>query len=201
MSYSKKNLIFIELKKKPHPIFEEYNLNFIPFEHEDLDTWRNSLKGGIGYEDEETNLFIHGGIDDLWFDLDSEQVVVADYKAQSSAIPIEKKSYLGSIYHQSYKIQMEIYVFILRQMGFSVSDTTYFMVCNGEKTPDRFDANMQFVVKLVDYQVDTSWVGPKIKEMKQIMDSPEIPEINPHCENCAYIEKANTLAKLNIDFL
>ena len=60
---------------------------------------------------------------------------------------------------------------------------------------DKFDANMQFVLKLVDYQVDTSWVGPKIKEMKQIMDSPEIPEVNPHCENCAYIEKANILAK------
>ena len=62
-------------------------------------------------------------------------------------------------------------------MGYSVSDTAYFMVCNGEKTPDRFDANMQFVVKLIDYQVDTSWVGPKIKEMKQVMDSPDIPEI------------------------
>ena len=80
-------------------------------------------------------------------------------------------------------------------MGYSVSDITYFMVCIGEKTPDRFDANMQFVVKLVDYQVDTSWVGPKIKEMKQIMDSLDIPEINTYCENCAYIEKANTLAK------
>ena len=80
-------------------------------------------------------------------------------------------------------------------MGFRVSDTAYFMVCNGEKTPDRFDANMQFVVKLVDYQVDTSWVGSRIREMKQIMDSPDIPEINPHCENCAYIEKANILAK------
>ena len=27
--------------------------------------------------------------------------------------------------------------------------------------------------------------------MKQIMDSPDIPEINTYCENCAYIEKAN----------
>ena len=93
----KKEFDFYRAQKKPHPIFEEYKLNFIPFEHEDLDTWRNSLKGGIGYEDEETNLFIHGGIDDLWYDLDSQQVVVADYKAQSSAIPIEKKSYLGSV--------------------------------------------------------------------------------------------------------
>ena len=31
--------------------------------------------------------------------------------------------------------------------------------------------------------------------MKQVMDSPDIPAINTYCENCAYIEKANTLAK------
>ena len=58
-------------------------------------------------------------MDDLWFDLDKKQVVVADYKAQSSATPIEKESYLGSTYHQGYKIQMDIYVYILRQMGYS----------------------------------------------------------------------------------
>ena len=80
-------------------------------------------------------------------------------------------------------------------MGYRVSDTAYFMVCNGEKTPDRFDANMQFIVKLVDYQVDISWVGPKIKEMKQVMDSKDIPETNPHCENCAYILQAEKLSQ------
>ena len=80
-------------------------------------------------------------------------------------------------------------------MGFRVSDTAYFMVCNGEKTPDRFDANMQFVVKLVDYQVDISWVAPKIKEMKQALDSKDIPETNSYCENCAYIQQAEKLSQ------
>lgn len=191
----KKEFDFYRSQQKPHPIFKEYNLNFIPFEHEDLDTWRNSLRGGIGYEDEETRIYLHGGVDDLWFDLDTEEVVVADYKAQSSSVPIEKDSYLGSIYHQSYKIQMDIYVYILKQMGYQVSNTAYFMVCNGEKTPDRFDANMQFVVKLVDYQVDTSWVGPKIREMKETLDSKSIPPENPYCENCAYLRMGNNLSK------
>ena len=76
--------------QKNHPIFEEYKLNFIPFEHEDLDTWRNSLKEELVMKIEETNLFIHGGIDDLWFDLDSEKVVVADYKAQSTLHLLKK---------------------------------------------------------------------------------------------------------------
>ena len=55
----------------PHPIMVNHNLNFVPYQHKDLDTWRNSqiLKGGISYLDVKTNLIIHGGIDDIWFDL------------------------------------------------------------------------------------------------------------------------------------
>ena len=36
-------------EQKPHPIMIKHNLNFVPYEHKDLDTWRNSLKGGISY--------------------------------------------------------------------------------------------------------------------------------------------------------
>ena len=46
--------------QKPHPMMIRHNLNFIPFQHKDLDVWRNSLKGGISYLDEKTNLIIHG---------------------------------------------------------------------------------------------------------------------------------------------
>ena len=56
-------------EQKPHPIMVKHNLNFVPYQHKDLDNWRNSLKGGISYLDEKTNLIIHGGIDDIWFDL------------------------------------------------------------------------------------------------------------------------------------
>ena len=191
----KKEFDFYRTQKKPHPIFNQYQLNFIPFQHEELDNWRNSLKGGIGFEDQDTNLFIHGGVDDLWFDLQTKQIVVADYKAQSSSSPIEKSTYLSSPYHQGYKTQMDIYVYILRQMGYEVSDTAYFMVCNGEKTPDRFDAQMQFVVKLVDYQVDVNWIKPKIDEMKKTLDADSAPPENPYCENCAYIKAGNELSK------
>lgn len=180
-------------EQKPHPIFIENNLPFIPYQHEDIDHWRNSLKGGISYDDEDTNLVIHGGVDDIWFNTQTEELVVADYKAQSSTAPLEIKPYLDSPYHQGYKRQMDIYVHILRKMQFKVSDTTYFMVCNGEKTPDRFDGNMKFTIKLIPYSADTSWIEQKILEMKQTLELSSPPEINPYCENCAYIRQANQL--------
>ena len=98
--------------QKPHPVMIKHNLNFIPFQHKDLDIWRNSLKGGISYLDEKTNLIIHGGIDDIWFDLETKKIAVVDYKAQSTVYPVSTTSYLNSEWHLSYKLQMDIYVHI-----------------------------------------------------------------------------------------
>ena len=183
-------------KQEPHPIFKEYNLNFIPFQHEDIDRWRNSLSGGISYIDEETNLIIQGGVDDVWYNIDTKELVVADYKAQSTTAEVEKEYYLKSQYHQGYKTQMDIYVYILRKMNFKVSSTSYFMVCNGVKTKDKFDANMEFDITLVDYETDTSWVQNKINDMKLTLDSNSIPETTFHCENCAYINKGSEFNNL-----
>src|SRR6056300_1631533 len=135
-------------EKTPHPIIKEYNLNFIPYDHPDIDKWRQSLSSGISYLDKETNLIIKGGIDDVWFDLDKEELVVVDYKAQSSNTSVETATYLENQYHQGYKRQMDIYVHILREMGFKVSDITYFMVCNGEKSFDSFDQKKNFSTTL-----------------------------------------------------
>tara|TARA_Y100000590_G_scaffold378430_1_gene445361 strand:+ start:208 stop:1008 length:801 start_codon:yes stop_codon:yes gene_type:complete len=189
----KKEFDYYRERKEPHPIFKKYNLNFIPYAHEDMDKWRNSLSGGISYQDENTNLILHGGIDDVWFNLDTKELVVTDYKAQSTKIEVNKEYYLASQYHQGYKMQMDIYVHILRKMGFTVSDTTYFMVCNGEKTPERFDAKMDFTITLVDYEANTNWIEDKITEMKETLESKEMPKRNPYCENCAYLEQGAKL--------
>ena len=59
----KKEFDIYRKEQRPHPAMVKNNLNFIPYKHKDLDIWRNSLKGGISYLDEKTNLIIHGGID------------------------------------------------------------------------------------------------------------------------------------------
>ena len=62
----------------------------------------------LSYLDKDTNIEIHGGVDDIWYDLDKEELVVVDYKAQSSNTKVETQAYLESEYHQGYKIQMDI---------------------------------------------------------------------------------------------
>jgi predicted nucleic-acid-binding Zn-ribbon protein len=174
--------------QKPHPFIVKNKLKFIPFQHEKIDHWRDALRGGISFLDENTNLEIHGGVDDIWFDKDKEELVVVDYKAQSKEGVVETEEYLENKYHQSYKIQMDIYVYILRQMKFKVSDTAYFLVCNGLKTPDKFDATLHFDLTLVPYKTDISWIKNKIIEMKKVLDAKNVPEINKTCEKCMYLD-------------
>ena len=180
-------------EKTPHPIMKEYNLNFIPFDHPDVDKWRQSLSSGISYLDKETNLIIKGGIDDVWYDLDKEELVVVDYKAQSNNTPVETEAYLESKFHQGYKRQMDIYVHILRNMDFKVSNKTYFMVCNGEKTNEEFGNKIDFKTVLIPYEADPSWIPNKIKEMKKTLESDKVPEYNEDCESCVYLYCNSTI--------
>jgi hypothetical protein len=83
---------------------------------------------------------------------------------------------------------MDIYVYILRQMKFKVSDTAYFLVCNGLKTPDKFDAKLHFDLTLVPYTTNTNWVKNKIIDMKKILESKDVPELNKYCEKCLYLD-------------
>ena len=175
-------------EQKPHPIMVKHNLNFVPYMHKDLNVWRNSLKGGISYLDEKTNLIIHGVIDDICFYLKENKLIVVDYKAQSSNYPITVSSYLDAEWHLSYKLQMDIYVHILRKMNFKVSDLSYFYVCNGVKTKDKFDNKINFTTTLIPYRVDTSWIEDKLSEMKDVLNSEKVPEINKSCEKCAYLK-------------
>ena len=186
----KKEFDLYRKEQKPHPIMVKHNLKCVPFQHEELNTWRNSLKGGISYLDKKTNLIIHGGVDDIWYDLKEKKLIVVDYKAQSSKYPVTTSSYLNSEWHLSYKLQMDIYVHILKKMNFFVSDISYFYVCNGEKKNDKFENKLDFKTTLIPYKVNTSWIGKKILEMKEVLNLKYVPAIEPTCEKCAYLKGA-----------
>ena len=45
--------------------------------------WREPLSGGISYLDDNTNFIIYGGVDDIWFNTKTEELVAVVYKSQS----------------------------------------------------------------------------------------------------------------------
>ncbi|HBA52833.1 TPA: hypothetical protein DCY68_03520, partial [Candidatus Azambacteria bacterium] len=119
--------------------------------HKDLDKWRHNFTG-VQYLHEPTNLLITGAIDDLWQNSKGEYIVV-DYKATAKAEEITK---LDKDWHKGYKRQMEIYQWLLRRNGYEVSDTGYFVYCNGKADRESFDGKLEFDVTLISYKGDSS---------------------------------------------
>ena len=174
------------IEQKPHRIHERYGLQHItPYQHQELDTWRNSFKG-IECQIFDSNLYLFGGIDDIWLNNITNELIVVDYKSQANKLPVTPEYYLAGIYHQGYKIQLEIYAYILKKMGFAVSDTGYFYVCNANKFIDGFHGSLLFEETLVPYELQLDWIEQKLEEMIEVLNSANIPESHFACENCAF---------------
>ena len=183
----KKEFDALRKTQLPHRIFEAYGLNnVIPFSHPDLDHWRNSLHGGLEGKIEGTNIVLHGGIDDLWYDTSKEEVIIVDYKSQANKYPVTQEYYLSNVHHESYKIQLDVYGYLLNKIGFAVSNIGFFYVCNANRNANSFEGKMLFEENLVPYQLDRSWIEDAVKDMTNVLNCEQLPEINPHCENCAY---------------
>lgn len=171
----------------PHRLFEEYNLtHVVPFDHEDMELWRNSLRGGLQYKFKNSNIVLQGGIDDLWFDRQEQKVIVVDYKSQANRNRVTTESYLAGTYHQGYKTQIDFYAYLLINMGFDVSEVGYFYVCNADRDADAFEGRMVFEETLVPYEWDIGWIDAKVTELISVLNSYNLPVRSLYCENCAY---------------
>ena len=175
-------------KQEPHPIFKKHNLNFVPYkmDKEKLDDFRNNRKG-VRAKSIKTNFIIYGSIDDLWLNKDNNEVVILDYKATSTK---EEINYVTSIknYHKSNLRQLDFYAYLLKLNKFKVFKTGYWILCNAlDKDQKTFGGKLNFTTTLVPYKTNTSWIDKKIAEMKQTLDSENVPEINKSCEKCMYL--------------
>ena len=87
--------------KSSLPLWEQHNLgHMIPFEHENLEKWANSMHYGTNDSyfnavHEPSNIKLGGGLDDVFLNTLTEQIHIVDYKstAQGTRSPnkYEKK--------------------------------------------------------------------------------------------------------------
>jgi len=171
---------------KSHPLMSAYGLDAVPFPHEKLDEWRDSLHKGITFLHEPTNLLITGGVDDIWIDNKTKELIIVDYKATSKNGEVS----LDADWQIGYKRQMEIYQWLFRQNGFKVSETGYFVYCNGRRDNESFDARLDFDIKLIPYTGDDSWIEKTIFDIKKCLDSSKVPAPASDCEYCKYVLEA-----------
>lgn len=193
----KKEFDSYRIKAQPHPIMTDNQLVAVPYVHEKLDDWRENFVG-VQAQHEATNLLVFGAVDDLWVHPDGE-VIVVDYKATSK----DKEVSISSAWQISYKRQMEIYQWLLRQNGLKVHNTGYFVYTNGRVDVDGFYDRLEFKTKLIPYTGNDAWVEPTLLAMKQCMDSNDMPEMGDDIMGgpCSYCNYARQRTELTIEVI
>lgn len=170
-------------ENKQHPLIEKYGVDAKPIPHEELDDWRNNFRG-VQFLHKPTNFLFFGAIDDLWENSKGEFIVV-DYKATSKKEKIET---LNKEWQGGYKRQMEMYQWLLRQNDHQVSDTGYFVYCNGITDRKAFDARLEFDVTLIPYEGNDNWVDRALKDAYICLKSDKAPKESDRCDYCLYRE-------------
>src|SRR3989339_572498 len=169
-------------KGTTHPLMETYGIDAIPLAHEKIDEWRDSLRGGITLQIDSTNVVITGGVDDIWGSSDGAYIIV-DYKATSKDAEVT----LDADWQIGYKRQMEIYQWLLRQNGLKVSNTGYFVYCNGKTDREAFDGKLEFDITLIPYTGSDQWIDDAIQKIHHCLNQESLPESSLTCDYCQYI--------------
>lgn len=175
---------------QPHPLLVENGIDAVPFQHKDLEVWRDALHKGIAAPLSGTPLLITGGIDDVWV-TPAGELIIADYKATSKNEEVN----LDADWQIAYKRQVEIYQWLFRANGFAVSSTAYFVYCNGRKNGDSFNARLDFSISLLPYVGTTAWIEPALRELHACLVSPSLPPVSPSCFHCKYRERASAVER------
>jgi hypothetical protein len=177
----KKEFDIHRVGKSTHPLMKEYGIAAIPFEHEEMDIWRENFKG-VRIKHEPTGFTVSGAVDDVWVNPKTNELYVVDYKSTSK----DEEVTLDADWQIGYKRQMEIYQWLMRQKGFKVSNTGYFVYANGIKDAKAFDGKLEFRVKVIPYEGDDSWIEGTLLKIKETLDGDEIPKCSEDCDYCRY---------------
>jgi hypothetical protein len=169
---------------KPHPYMDSIGVKAIPFQHKNLEAWRDPLRAGIAFVHEPSRIELYGGVDDIWI-TDKDEIIIVDYKATSK----EKEVTLDEPWQDGYRRQADIYAWLFLQNGFKLYPTAFFVYCNGLSTVARFDEKLIFEVKVLPYELSLGWIDEALINARKCLEGESIPKLTPTCDFCKYARK------------
>lgn len=178
----KKEFDTYRVLQQPHPACIAAGISAVPFAHPELEAWRDSLRRGVTAPVPGTNLVVTGGVDDVWVN-ESGALHVVDYKATAKD---EEIVLTDSPWHRQYKRQAEVYQWLFRANGFTVSDTAYFVYLNGDASLPALDEALHFRTAILAYTGNAEWVTGVVQRAYETLRDPLLPDPAPSCEYCAY---------------
>ena len=167
--------------KSKHPLMEQYGVDAVPLGNEKIEEWRDALRRGISHLHKETNLFVRGGVDDVWVTPEGELLIV-DYKATSKDGEVS----LDAEWQDGYKRQIEVYQWLFRKNGFKVSTTGYFVYANASRDREAFDGRLEFAIKVIPYIGSDAWIEGVLKKIRACLEKDTAPESSDDCDFCRY---------------
>ena len=181
-------------KEQPHPWMKQAKIDATPFQHENLNRWRENFKG-IRHQDKDSKLELFGAVDDLWINNKTGKIHVIEYKSTSKKDPIEKLGDLG-IWGKTYQRQLAIYKWLLEKNDLPVSKTAYFVYVNGDNSGQFSQkpflkklGKVEFAVNIFDCDLtDIIDVSQCLLDIKKCLDNP-LPKRSPDCYHCQYVAK------------
>jgi len=181
----------------PHHYMIDNDIEAVPFAHKDIDVWRENFTG-IQFLHPDSNFLVFGAVDDVWVyteGKDEGKLIVVDYKATSK----DGEVGLDADWQDSYKRQVEVYNWLLKNNGFDVSADAYFVYANGLRNAKSFDDKLEFDIRLIKHICKIDWIDKVLMNIKKCLDSDLIPNASKKlnykgeeciCEYCDYREKA-----------
>ena len=203
--------------KEPHPLMDKAGLeHLIPFEHEDMEKWEQSVHFGLTPNHfntlhRESNILFGGGLDDVWQNKETGELHIVDYKSTAQMGKTPKpldETFLAPPddpkkldYKASYRRQMDMYQWIARRKGFNVSNTGYFLYVDGlhNGIDGMLDKNnpevgwMKFNAAIIPYEGDDSWVEHTLLSIRVHLNWGAEIMVDDHSDDCdlgRYLEKA-----------
>ncbi len=166
-------------KGEMHPVLAGYNgLGEAKLfaDQAQLQKWRNNFEG-LKYHDESLDATLFGAVDDMLEFADGSLAVI-DYKS-SGAKEI-------SVY-DDYKMQMDVYTYILEQLGYKTARKGYFVFFQVDKS-DGFRGRLPFRGEIRDVDADPSYIYNLFAKAVTLARSDNPPPSHAECQYCMYAE-------------
>ena len=110
-----------------------------------------------------------------------------DSMASSNALWLDAEWQMG------YKRQVEVYQWLFRHNGFTVSPVAYFVYCNGDLDAKAFDGKLEFKVKVIPYEGNDAWIPKTLAALRSTLEADAPPAPGAKCDYCAYYNARSEL--------
>ena len=186
----KKEFDIYRQKRQAHPLSNGH----VPYDHDQLEVWRANFQG-VTFLEPETNFMLTGAIDDIWQD-NEESLIIVDYKATSRNYVLDSEKHLS----ESNKKQADFYHYLFKSNNFKTANYAYFLYCNGLRSCQKFNAQLNFGIKLIKYQVDDSWILNTLREIKNTLEKNIPPAYNSNCDHCNFAKNSQNINQVQTLF-